>query len=1535
MAEDASGSEGFTARALAELALCENLLQTSAWAARWSADLAHAEAALLWVPDAIHPVFLCVATHGEGTKAFLRRSAQRDSGVVRDLLRDRKALAFGHDQIVSSADPWLKGAAKDARACLAVPLEAEGVVVALLGLFFNTTPATRETLARLQSFLEHAAPALARELRSERKTVGMLHAIERLTNLYDLSKAFGSTIEWEELTDLIARKGADLGVAEVASLWMFDDGAEEVTLAATSVNENYEIDEPPDSVGATLAGDVLADQAAVLQNNVAPDAPIATENPGYAVRSVLAVPLVEDERPIGALVLVNKRGRHPEFTSEDEELIQDLGRQAVRALRNARQYEAEKKVEELDALLTVSREITSTLDISRVMGTIVNATSALIAYDRCAIAILEKGRLRLGAVSGVEQLDRKTPEHSRLEALLDWVFLGGSDAEVRQEEDGSITTDRPETQEKFKSYFTESGMRSFFGAILKDDEGKLGVLSFESAAPLVFGAETRDILQILVNQATVAVRNAQLYQQVPLVGFLKPLARSRRRLQEIPRSRRLTWALGLAATILVLVLVPWRLRLSGPARVLPGKRAAVTTAVDGVVKEVLKREGERVAAGDVIATLRNEGYVAALAEARAGLTIAESAASRAQDEGNAAALFQAQSRRDELRARVELETENLEWTRVKAPIAGTIVTPRIEERVGQNLTRGAELCVVADVGSVTAEVAIAEEDVTLLAPKQPADLKLNPFATQTFHGNVSLVGARVREEGRVALRHCRGGARQPGRVDQDRDGRPRQDPRGDAPNRGFAAAPSCPLVLVEGLASASVSPARGTTRLAAAAHGGEEARSELARRHGGPGDRPGLRKDLVVRRVIQMGEPRWIVKCPDPLDYYSFDEPIWGLVELFDGSRTRHEIHADYVAAHPGDEIEFKLVLEYEDQLRKMHLLERSASEKSLALFSLTREARQKAAQQKAEGFNPFFIMFHVFDPDPLLNKTAKYVRWLWRPPVVIASLFAFAWTVGVFVQHWGPVWSGTVELYAFLRKPLLDAVQFFLILSVIGFFHEMSHAYATKFYGGDVHDIGIALLYFTPAFYCNTTDSLLFTNKWHSLWVTTAGIYVEAWMCTIATFLWVVSYPDTLLNELAYKTMLFTGASTIFFNINPLIKIDGYYALTSLLEISELREESMSYLGALLQRRILRLPVEVPEASARKKRIYWAFGVPALLWVGVIMRFIGGLFYNLYEKYFPEAAPILLAATLVFIFKRRVKLVWNTAHLFYLDKKELLMSPKSKRNLFVLAVVLLAIFVVPWGRRRISTEAVFRPATVVRLEAPEEGVVEEVLGRESDAVEPGQPLFRISSPDRRASEARFAGERGRSQRAATAARNETNSQNVLEASMREASASAGLASERARGQRMAVTSPIAGRVLTRRIEDLQGTYVLAGTLLAEVGDVRHLVADLPVTERLVGDISIGSPVRAFVPEEPMTVIAGRVLRISTATLDRPATATAADSASPPERPDRFAVVAEFDNSDGRLKPGALVRAKIYGERTSYAARSWRVLRRWVQRMLW
>jgi putative peptide zinc metalloprotease protein len=683
-----------------------------------------------------------------------------------------------------------------------------------------------------------------------------------------------------------------------------------------------------------------------------------------------------------------------------------------------------------------------------------------------------------------------------------------------------------------------------------------------------------------------------------------------------------------------------------------------------------------------------------------------------------------------------------------------------------------------------------------------------------------------------------------------------------------------------------------------------------------------------------MGQITWIVKNPETMKYYYFEDSEWGLIELFDGTRTPEEVLDDYKKLFPNAGTPLSLIIEYEDLLRHLELLERGSAEKSLALLSKLRTARQRAADEKTEGFNPFFIPFHVIDPDRFLNRTVRFVRWIWTPAIVLIWAILVGWTVGVFIRNWAPIFTGTYELYAFLRKPLLDAIQFFCLLSIIGGIHELGHAYAVKIYGGEVHDIGIALLYFTPAFYCDTTDSLLFESRWQRLWVTTAGIYIEGFLCSAATALWVASYPDSLLHELAYKTMLFTGVSTIFFNVNPLVKIDGYYALTSLVNVSELREESFRYLGAVFQKRVLRLPIEIPPAGRRKTRIYWIYGVLALAYTAVIMRFIGGIFYNLYERYLPDFAVALLVLTLYRIFRKRVRLVTRTARLVYLDKKERLMS--NRKRLLLITALLVVVLLIPWTRRTITGEAILRPRMVGHVEAPEDGIVSRVLTREGAIVEVGDPLIQMRSLAAEADSLHFAAAHQRFARAANTARESAAADVVYEKERRESAASVAELNDKARARRLVLGSPVKGRVLSPRLEDLEGRFVTAGTALAEVGECETLVADLPVSERRLDELQVGIEVRALAPQRPTQPIQGTILSISAATVDRPPTvAGLIDPAVPALRPDRFLALAAFDNPQSQLRPGDRVRAKIYAQRTSYAARAWRVLRRWLQTIFW
>jgi putative peptide zinc metalloprotease protein len=732
-----------------------------------------------------------------------------------------------------------------------------------------------------------------------------------------------------------------------------------------------------------------------------------------------------------------------------------------------------------------------------------------------------------------------------------------------------------------------------------------------------------------------------------------------------------------------------------------------------------------------------------------------------------------------------------------------------------------------------------------------------------------------------------------------------------------------------------LSAVHGSRRLLAASRP-EDAGKALAERRGPRGERPALRKDLGILRQVQLGEVNWIIKNPATRKYHQFKNWQWQIIRLFDGRLTREQIREEIARAAGEQEVKLELVLEYEEFLRRLELLHESVAERNLGLLDKFNSFRHQKAEEKTEGFNIFFIMFHVLDPDRLLNRTVKYVRWIWSRPMVFATIIGSLWTFGVFVDNWDAIFTGTMELYHFFGKPLVQVMQFFAILIVVGTIHEFAHAYATKVYGGECHDIGFALFYFTPAFYCDTSDTFMFKNRLQRLWVTIAGIYAEVAIACIATIIWVASYPDTILHEAAYKTMLFTGLSAVLFNINPLIKVDGYYALSSLLQIPDLRETAWKTVGSAFQKYVLRLPVEIPPATRRKRLIFWVYGLLSMGYTATIMFFIYTLFRNFYFKYFPDFGVVFLILTLGYVFKKKVRTTRRVGKLFYLDKKEWLMSPRSRLPLAITAGVLLLVLGIPWSHRRITGTADLKPEKQVRVEAPEDARIAEVFVHEGDAVSAGQPMFRLTSLALTEETERRREGLDRMLKKSSAGRAASNPVLAYQSEQMAESEDVALKSAESRERFLVVRSPIAGRVLTPRPEDMLGRHVTVGTALADVGDCRRLVAEVPVSERLLEYLRVGSPVAALIRTRPTRGWKGSVVDISPATLQQPVTSVGEDGPDlPPEKPDQFVVRAVFDNADGSLFPGAQARLKIASRREAYFVRAWNVIWRWLRSVVW
>jgi multidrug resistance efflux pump len=247
---------------------------------------------------------------------------------------------------------------------------------------------------------------------------------------------------------------------------------------------------------------------------------------------------------------------------------------------------------------------------------------------------------------------------------------------------------------------------------------------------------------ILAAQATVAVRNAQLYRQVPLAEALTALSAKREALLALPRRRRLTYAAAAILVIAALTLIRWPLRVRGNDPVSrPLWRADVRPTLSGVVDRVFVREGVAVALGDPIFHLRDDELRAQWTGALAAQSAAERAAAIAATSGDAAGERLERIRASAAQREAELLDEQLRSTVIRAPATGVLLTPRPEERLGTYAEAGDLLAVVGRTDSLEVDFGVEQHDVTRLSVGDEVRLRVSALPQRTFSGRLVAVGA--------------------------------------------------------------------------------------------------------------------------------------------------------------------------------------------------------------------------------------------------------------------------------------------------------------------------------------------------------------------------------------------------------------------------------------------------------------------------------------------------------------------------------------------------------------------------------------------------------------------------------------------------------------------------------------------------------------------------------------------------------------------------------------------------------------------------
>jgi RND family efflux transporter MFP subunit len=571
--------------------------------------------------------------------------------------------------------------------------------------------------------------------------------------MYDLEKIFNSTLELDDLLAMIAKKFAEVMNVQGINLWMVNgDAVELISQAGFDATVAIGATQKP---GEGIAGDLSDSGESVLIDDPE-DERLQIRNAGFedsAVFSLLAAPLMELENLVGVLEAVNRLDGLP-FDEDDQFLLANICETASNALHNAELLQAERKLEVLEALVKVSGEITSTLDLERVLQAVVNEPATVIHYERASIALENRGKLQVKAITGTVTINPQDPDIVRLQALLEWASLSSDPILVTQHGD-EVDVEREETRAKFHAYFIHTGIRGFHSVPLADDNGRIGILSFESSDPDFLSTAHLEMIKVLAGQATVALRNASLYREVPFIDLLEPILARKRKFLALERRRRM---LLVGATVIVLVFLtgfPLPLRVDGSATVAAAHTARVQPEVGGVVQRVDVREGDIVHQGTVLAKLDDWQYHVALAAAQAKYDTAVSEMNRAlaSNDGTTAGIQRVQA--DFWTAEVGRNRERLEKTLLRTPIEGRVATPHIEDFIGRSLDPGDTFAEVADTSHANIDVAIDEADIGRLSVGQKAAVKLEGLPNKTFRSTVTVVSPKAELRGDQRLFYAR------------------------------------------------------------------------------------------------------------------------------------------------------------------------------------------------------------------------------------------------------------------------------------------------------------------------------------------------------------------------------------------------------------------------------------------------------------------------------------------------------------------------------------------------------------------------------------------------------------------------------------------------------------------------------------------------------------------------------------------------------------------------------------------------------------
>lgn len=566
---------------------------------------------------------------------------------------------------------------------------------------------------------------------------------------------------------------------------------------------------------------------------------------------------------------------------------------------------------------------------------------------------------------------------------------------------------------------------------------------------------------------------------------------------------------------------------------------------------------------------------------------------------------------------------------------------------------------------------------------------------------------------------------------------------------------------------------------------------------------PVLRRELIF-------SPRWFGSQPcyvleDPLNtrFFRVGPAEYAFLSLMTRPATVRELCRVAKEAAPDSKWTEADALAICQWVVRNGLTEESA----MAVEDLShRQSAQPAVRRTGGRWSPLSAQVPLIYPNRLLNRVAPVLQWIYSWPAIAVWLAVVAWALRDVVAHWERVTASTSEVLSAGNWLWLGLAWVFLKV-----LHESGHALACKRMGGEVREAGVVFVLLAPLAYVDVTSTWRLRSKWQRIFVALAGMIVELFVAALAAIVWSRTSVGPL-NQSCLNIMISAGFMTVLFNANPLMRFDGYYVFSDLLDLPNLYGQGQSSVSQMLRRVFFGVRSAGPVTVGWRNGLVRVYGLAAWAWRVTVFA---GLILTA-TTLFAGAGVILSAAALVLWFG---SIGWRAVRLV---RDPSLRWPQWGRcavmtiGLVTLAATLLTCL--PWPLARTAPGIVrYAPETIVRANCA--GFVAEVRVAGGQTVSAGEVLLvlvnrELECETRRLAvdldEARLHRRVLEQQRELAKAQAEDERIRTLESRLSE---------KQAQVAQLVVRAPRAGQIIGRRLESLNGTWRERGSDLLAIGD--------------------------------------------------------------------------------------------------------------------